>query len=234
MYFAPYVLGVAVVGRAVALPARQQHRAGQPLPRRARAARRHRVAHLDAVRRGSSLVGVTVWWTLGFNAVIYLAGAAGHPARSSTRRPRMDGASAWQRFRNVTLPGPAAGAASSSRCVTIIASANMFGQSYLMTPGRARHGDPHRDLPDRRHRADATSTWAASAAMSADLARSSCMLVSLVDLLRSSASVRRRRRPDEHRRRTPARHDDRAAAPAATTAAARLRADPAVRRARSC
>jgi multiple sugar transport system permease protein len=26
-----------------------------------------------------ALIGVTVWWTLGFNAVIYLAGPPGHP-----------------------------------------------------------------------------------------------------------------------------------------------------------
>lgn len=46
----------------------------------------------------------------------------------------MDGANAWQRFRNVTLPG--------LRPVllfvittTVLASANMFGQSFLITQG---------------------------------------------------------------------------------------------------
>jgi multiple sugar transport system permease protein len=47
---------------------------------------------------------------------------------------KMDGASALQRFRNVTLPGlrPVLLFVTS---VTIIASVNMFGQSFLMTQG---------------------------------------------------------------------------------------------------
>jgi multiple sugar transport system permease protein len=80
-----------------------------------------------------SLVGVTVWWTLGFNAVIYLA-ALGEIPGDLYEAARMDGASAWQRFRNVTLPGlrPVLLFVTS---VTIIASVNMFGQSFLMTQG---------------------------------------------------------------------------------------------------
>jgi multiple sugar transport system permease protein len=80
-----------------------------------------------------SLVGVTVWWTSGFNAVIYLAGLQDIPAELY-EAATMDGASAWDRFRHVTLPG--------LRPVllfvittTILASANMFGQSYLITQG---------------------------------------------------------------------------------------------------
>ena len=50
-----------------------------------------------------ALVGVTVWWTLGFNAVIYLAGL--RTSRRLYEAAEVDGANAWQRFRNVTLPG---------------------------------------------------------------------------------------------------------------------------------
>jgi multiple sugar transport system permease protein len=80
-----------------------------------------------------SLVGVTVWWTLGFNTVIYLA-ALQDISPELYEAARMDGASAWQRFRNVTLPGlrPVVLFITS---VTIIASVNMFGQSFLMTQG---------------------------------------------------------------------------------------------------
>jgi multiple sugar transport system permease protein len=46
----------------------------------------------------------------------------------------VDGASALQRFRHVTLPGLRPVIAFVTM-VTIIASANMFGQSYLMTKG---------------------------------------------------------------------------------------------------
>jgi len=80
-----------------------------------------------------SLVGVTVWWTLGFNAIIYLA-ALGEISPDLYEAARIDGASPWQRFRYVTLPGlrPVLLFVTS---VTIIASVNMFGQSFLMTTG---------------------------------------------------------------------------------------------------
>ncbi|MGY1619029.1 carbohydrate ABC transporter permease [Geodermatophilus sp. SYSU D00691] len=80
-----------------------------------------------------ALVGVTVWWTLGFNAVIYLAGLQDIP-RELYEAAEMDGASRWQQFRHVTLPGLRP-VLSFVTMVTIIASANMFGQSYLITRG---------------------------------------------------------------------------------------------------
>ncbi|MGA4670090.1 carbohydrate ABC transporter permease [Propionibacteriaceae bacterium Y1923] len=79
------------------------------------------------------LVGVTVWWTIGFNAIIYMAGLADIPAEHY-EAASLDGASAWQKFFYITLPG--------LRPVlififitTVLASANMFGQSYLITNG---------------------------------------------------------------------------------------------------
>ena len=41
-----------------------------------------------------SLVGVTVWWTLGFNAVIFLAGLQDVPAELY-EAARVDGAGSW-------------------------------------------------------------------------------------------------------------------------------------------
>lgn len=80
-----------------------------------------------------ALVGMTVWWTLGFNTVIYLAGLGNIPPEQY-EAAELDGAGAWGKFRFVTLPG--------LRMVmvfvvttTILASANMFGQSYLVTNG---------------------------------------------------------------------------------------------------
>ena len=55
-----------------------------------------------------ALVGVTVWWTLGFNAVIYLAGLQDIP-QELYEAAEVDGASAWQRFRQRDPAGPAAG-----------------------------------------------------------------------------------------------------------------------------
>ena len=132
MYFAPYVLGVAVV--AVLWRYLLDTNIGL-------------VNHyLDAVGLSGatpwltqlpwawiSLIGVTLWWTLGFNTVIYLA-ALQDISPELYEAAKMDGANAWQRFRNITLPGlrPVLLFVTS---VTIIASVNMFGQSYLMTQG---------------------------------------------------------------------------------------------------
>lgn len=132
VYFAPYVLGVAVIGLiwrflldpnlgmvnallgAIGLPSDTPWTTGLPWA-------------------WISLVGVTVWWTLGFNAVIYLAGLQDIP-RDLYDAARVDGAGRWAEFRHVTIPG--------LRPVltfvvinTILASANMFGQSYLITQG---------------------------------------------------------------------------------------------------
>lgn len=80
-----------------------------------------------------SLVAVTLWWTLGFNTIIYLAGLQ-EIDQTLYDAAKVDGASKWQEFVHVTVPG--------LRPViifvvitTIIASANMFGQSYLLTAG---------------------------------------------------------------------------------------------------
>src|SRR5688500_2411508 len=132
MYFAPYVLGVAVIGilwrflldRNVGYINYYLGQLGLP----------------DSIAWTSSLpwawislVGVTVWWTLGFNAVIYLAGLQDiDPALYDAAK--VDGANRWRRFLHVTLPG--------LRpillfviTVTILASANVFGQAYLITEG---------------------------------------------------------------------------------------------------
>ena len=132
VYFAPYVLGVAVIGvlwrflldpnvgaingllSAIGLPGGTAWTTGLPWA-------------------WISLVGVTVWWTLGFNAVIYLAGLQDIP-RELYEAASIDGGGKWAAFRHVTLPG--------LRPVllfivinTVLASANMFGQAYLITQG---------------------------------------------------------------------------------------------------
>jgi multiple sugar transport system permease protein len=132
-YFAPYVLGVAVIGilwhflldPSVGLVNYYMDKIG-----------------IDANIPWTTetpwvwpaLVGPTVWWTLGFNTVIYLAGLQDIP-KELYEAAKVDGAGRWAQFRNVTLPG--------LRPVlifvvttTILASANVFGQPYLITNGR--------------------------------------------------------------------------------------------------
>jgi len=132
VYFAPYVLGVAVIGilwrylldTNVGLVNYYLGQLGLP----------DKIPWTNEVPWGwVALVGPTVWWTLGFNAVIYLAGLQDiDPALYDAAK--VDGANRWRRFLHVTLPG--------LRpillfviTVTILASANVFGQAYLITEG---------------------------------------------------------------------------------------------------
>jgi multiple sugar transport system permease protein len=126
-FFAPYVLGVAVIGilwRFLLDPnvGLVNYYLGANIP------------WITALPWAwVSLVGVTVWWTLGFNTVIYLAGLQDiDPALYDAAK--VDGANRWQRFLNVTLPGLRP-VLLFVITVTILASANMFGQSYIITQG---------------------------------------------------------------------------------------------------
>ena len=137
VYFAPYVLGVAVVGVLwhFLLDARVgpvNHLLGSlGLP--------DSIAWTTSLPAGwVSLVGVTVWWTVGFNAVIYLAALQDVPVELH-EAARIDGAGAWQRLWVVTIPHMHR-VLQFVVMITIIASANMYGQSALITneqPGGA-------------------------------------------------------------------------------------------------
>jgi multiple sugar transport system permease protein len=127
VFFAPYVLGVAVVGllfRFVLDPniGVVNYYLGHAVP-----------WTTEVPWAWVSLVGMTVWWTLGFNAVIYLAGLQ-EISPDLYEAAQIDGASRWDEFRNVTLPGLRPVMAFVTT-VTILASANMFGQSFLLTKG---------------------------------------------------------------------------------------------------
>jgi multiple sugar transport system permease protein len=131
-FFAPYVLGVAVIGilwRFLLDPniGLLNHYLGK--------------IGIDNIPWTTqtpwvwaALVGPTVWWTLGFNTVIYLAGLQDIP-KELYEAAKVDGASAWQQFRHVTIPGLRS-VLVFVITITILASANVFGQPYLITQGR--------------------------------------------------------------------------------------------------
>ncbi|MFC4555812.1 carbohydrate ABC transporter permease [Georgenia faecalis] len=132
MYFAPYVLGVAVV--AVLWRYLLDTNIGLVNHYLGVIGLNDAIPWLTQLPWAwISLIGVTVWWTLGFNTVIYLA-ALQDISPELYEAAKMDGAGPWQRFRHITIPGlrPVLLFITS---VTIIASVNMFGQSYLMTQG---------------------------------------------------------------------------------------------------
>jgi multiple sugar transport system permease protein len=130
-YFAPYVLGVAVIGilwRFMLDPnvGLVNYYLGQ--------LGIENIPWITALPWAwISLVGITVWWTLGFNAVIYLAGLQ-DISPELYEAAAVDGANAWQRFLNVTLPGLRP-VLVFIITITILREANMFGQSYIVTQG---------------------------------------------------------------------------------------------------
>lgn len=80
-----------------------------------------------------SIVVATLWWTVGFNMVLYLAGLQEIPDEYY-EAAKVDGANAWQRFFFITIP--------SLKRITLliiilqtIASFKVFGQVWLMTGG---------------------------------------------------------------------------------------------------
>jgi multiple sugar transport system permease protein len=80
-----------------------------------------------------SIVIATVWWTIGFNMIIFLAALQDIPDQLY-EAAAIDGANKVQTFFRVTLPmlQPVLVFVVT---VTIIASFNLFGQPFLMTQG---------------------------------------------------------------------------------------------------
>jgi multiple sugar transport system permease protein len=79
------------------------------------------------------IVLTSVWWSVGFNLVLFLAGVQDIDP-TLYEAAALDGANAWNRFRHVTVPG--------LRQVfllvivtQLIASFQIFGQVYIMTRG---------------------------------------------------------------------------------------------------
>jgi multiple sugar transport system permease protein len=80
-----------------------------------------------------SLAITTLWWTLGFNFVLYLAGLQEIP-RDLYEAASMDGAGPWQQIRRITIP--LLGRTTTLVVVLqVIASLKVFDQMYIMTSG---------------------------------------------------------------------------------------------------
>ncbi len=132
VFFAPYVLGVSVVGvlwqyLLNANVGLVNHYLGQWFGTET-------IPWLTAVPWvWVSLVAVTVWWTMGFNAVVYLAGLQGIDP-TLYEAARVDGAAPRHELWHVTLPGLRP-VLLFVLTITVLASANVFGQAYLLTGG---------------------------------------------------------------------------------------------------
>jgi multiple sugar transport system permease protein len=80
-----------------------------------------------------SLAITTIWWTLGFNFVLYLAGLQDIP-HELYEVAAVDGAGPWQQIRSITIP--LLGRTTTLVAVLqVIASLKVFDQMYIMTSG---------------------------------------------------------------------------------------------------
>ncbi len=131
MIFAPFVLGIAVVGVLFNFLLDTQYGLINYVVGLVGVSPVGWTATQPAAWVG--LVGMTVWWTMGFNTIIYLAGLQDIPAEQY-EAAELDGAGKLGAFRNITLPG-LRNVLVFIVTTTTLASANMFGQSYLVTNG---------------------------------------------------------------------------------------------------
>ena len=80
----------------------------------------------------------TVWWTIGFNTIIFLTALQEIP-KSLYEAASLDGANSRQQFLLITIP-MLRSVTVFVLTITLIASANLFGQPYLMTGGGPAEG----------------------------------------------------------------------------------------------
>ncbi|MDQ2886281.1 MAG: sugar ABC transporter permease [Chloroflexota bacterium] len=80
-----------------------------------------------------SIVFTTVWWTIGFNFILYLAGLQEIP-QEMYEAASLDGAGIWARLRYITIP--LLGRTTVLVLILqVLASLKIFDQIYLMTTG---------------------------------------------------------------------------------------------------
>ncbi len=79
------------------------------------------------------VVLVTIWWSIAFNVIVFLAGLQDIP-EELYEAARIDGANAWHRFWNVTLPC-LRGSMMFVVVMQIIGSFQAFGNIYMLTGG---------------------------------------------------------------------------------------------------
>lgn len=80
-----------------------------------------------------SVAVATLWWTVGFNMLIFLAALRNIPAELY-EAAALDGASRFQAFRDITWPSLRPTFAM-AMLLQLIASFKIFGQTYILTSG---------------------------------------------------------------------------------------------------
>lgn len=80
-----------------------------------------------------AIIGITVWQAMGYTMVLFLAGLQGIP-QDYYEAAKIDGASSWRLFWNITLPLLAPTTLFVS-IIGVISSLQAFAQPYIITQG---------------------------------------------------------------------------------------------------
>ncbi|TWI67317.1 multiple sugar transport system permease protein [Pseudoduganella lurida] len=87
----------------------------------------------DVVWAMPAVAMATVWWTVGFNMLMFVAGLRNIP-REQYEAAALDGARGWTLFRHITWPALLP-VTVTALVLQLIASLKVFGQTYIMTTG---------------------------------------------------------------------------------------------------
>lgn len=80
-----------------------------------------------------SILIATLWWTVGFNMILFLAGLQEIP-EELYEAAEIDGANGWKKFRYITMPS-LKGVTALVVLLQTISSFKLFGQTFLITNG---------------------------------------------------------------------------------------------------
>ncbi|MFS0821659.1 carbohydrate ABC transporter permease [Bacillus sp. 1P02SD] len=131
-YFMPYMLSVSVVGSVWVFIL--QSRTGLLSETLRLIGFTNEISWFGSWGMGwLSILIATLWWTVGFNMVLFLAGLQEIPD-DIYEAAEIDGASGWAKFRYITLPS-LRGVMTLVVLLQTIASFKLFGQTYLITKG---------------------------------------------------------------------------------------------------
>ena len=131
-FFMPYMLSVSVVGSIWVFIL--QSRTGLIAETLASFGITMNVSFFGSGGMGwLSILIATVWWTAGFNMILFLAGLQEIP-EDLYEAADIDGAGRWKKFRYITMPS-LKGVTTLVIILQTIASFKLFGQTWLITKG---------------------------------------------------------------------------------------------------
>lgn len=132
VFFMPYMLSISVVGSIWLFIL--QSRTGLLASISASLGIENQISWLGSWGMGwLSILIATLWWTVGFNMILFLAGLQEVPD-DIYEAADIDGANRWKKFRYITMPS-LKGVTALVIILQTIASFKLFGQTWLITKG---------------------------------------------------------------------------------------------------